>query len=186
MTVFRIVAALAIAPLATAHVQAAPANWKRYADAKLGLTVAYPPDWTLAKNFYDGVPEQHAPHGVSFEIPRSISEGTNLESAFLAVESIPGKICTPDKFDADAKGVATLKADGRSYTRSRDRNDVGFGEFYDTQIFVVDGLPRCLAVHYFIHVASMTHFAPGEAKPFDPETLWKTFDEIRATMSFRK
>jgi len=181
--------AAAFAILAVAGgANAAPPGWKHYTDPRLGVTFAYPPDWSLAKDYWYGPKEQHPPHGFGIQIPASLREGTNLVTADFAVLTNGAKTCKPAAFGGaiDGSDVETLNADGRTYQAARIHDDAGYGEFYETRIFVVTGLSRCIAVKYFMRIASMTHYVPGEAKEYDPDVLWKIFDDIRATMVFRK
>ncbi|HUO99330.1 MAG TPA: hypothetical protein VMU01_11715 [Rhizomicrobium sp.] len=178
-------ALLLTAVFLAAGAQAAPAGWKHYSDKTLGLSIAYPPDWSLVPNVDDGLPGPQTPHGIVLTPPRSLGEGTNLDSTEMMVVAVAAKDCTPDKFDPDGNNVHPLNADGRTYMMSS-HQDVVLGDTYGMQTFVVTGLKRCIAVKYSGRAADMHHFIPGEAKPYDLKQLWAVYDSVRATLVFRK
>ncbi len=177
------IAAAALALITAA--QAAPAGWKTYTNKKDGYSISYPADWFLDKDYYDGMAEQGAPHGIGLSPPESLKTGTNFNDATFSVERTHDKDCTPDKFAGVAEAARPLSADGRTYDAVI-HSEVSLGDTYHTQVFVVRGLSRCIAVLYRARINDMKRYIPAEAKPFDAHVLWKQMDAIRATLTFTK
>lgn len=171
-----------------ATAQAAPAGWKHFTDGAMGYTIAYPPHWTIDTHYEtDVLGPGHEIKGVSFTIPDSFQPGTNLShnDTRLSVESLPGRACKPSQFVDPAEHIHGLKADGRRYLAATSE-DAGAGNFYETDVFLVDGASPCIAVRYFVHSTNIGAYDPGTIKAFDEKKLIAVFDAIRATLKLGK
>ncbi|MEJ1970801.1 MAG: hypothetical protein WDN03_19555 [Rhizomicrobium sp.] len=182
----RLGSALAICFAASAS--AAPAGWKTYTQKGLGWSIAYPASFVVDDKHASPSPlPDQTIAGVAFEIPESMTTGTNLGSGDtgVIVESLPGRDCKPSQFVDPADAVRPLKADGRTYTMAGSE-DAGAGNLYETRIFVVNGTSPCIAVRYLVHSTNIANYDPGTVKAFDEKKLTALFDGIRATLTLTK
>lgn len=172
------IAALALVA-AAGMADAAPAGWKTYTDAKAGWSIAYPANLVVDAGYKFPYPETP---GVSFAVPQSYTQGTNLNEAWLSVETVPGTNCKPDKFADGPEDIRTLKADGRTYITAT-ASDSGMMQQRNSTLFVVSG--TCTAVRYFVHSTERSVMDPPP-KQFDEAKLTRLFDRMRATLTLKK
>jgi hypothetical protein len=181
------IAAIAVCFGAAGAVGAAPAGWQHYTDPKLGYSVDFPPGWKLDTQYAPVTPAADGTiTGVAFDIPESITTGTNLaaDDTLLAVESMAGHDCKPGQFVDPADNVHTLKANGRTYVAATSE-DAGVGNFHDASVFVIAGTSPCIAVRYLVHSTNLGAYDPGTVKAYDAKALVAAFDGVRATLRLK-
>jgi hypothetical protein len=113
-------------------------------------------------------------------------QGTNLSAdSFVKVEkSATTESCAWRNFadendlaGAENKSVAILSnedgVDSVYFT------DAGAGNLYEINLFAKTVGEECLGVKYFVHSTNIGNYEPGTVLPFDQQSLYKSFDEIR-------
>ena len=175
----------AVAACAASTCAADAVPWKTYTDQVLGFTISDPSDWKVDPRYvYAGFGPDHDIHGIAFEIPQSMTRGTNLSPSMTAVsvESVPnGSKCDASRFIPEPQDLKTLHNAGRIWSTANTQ-DAGAGNFYDIAVFALTGTSPCLAVRYTIHSTNIGNYDPGTVKEFDRDKLIKTFSAIRRSL----
>ena len=162
-----------------------PAGWKTYADAALGFTIAYPPDWSVDPARRSPGPDGDIP-GVAFGIPASLAAGTNLSADLtgVTVDHVDAGVCDAGRFLADPQDLHHLTDPSGTWSVAT-MTDAGAGQSYEMTVYARKGRTACLAVRYVIHSSNLENYEPGAVKPFDRAALVALFDRIRATLALR-
>jgi hypothetical protein len=166
---------------------AAPTGWRTYTDEKLGYAISYPAGWTLDKHYiYGGFGPDHEIRGVAFQIPQSLTKGTNLSASrtVLSVETVQGNTCNAARFIPDPPYQKTIH-DGRRRWSTASATEGAAGNFYETAVFALPERSPCIAVRYSIHSTNIGNYDPGTVQPFDRAGLLKTFAAIRHTLGLK-
>jgi hypothetical protein len=167
---------------------AAPgAGWRTYASQELGYSISYPPDWRFAPNYiYAGFGPDHEIHGVAFQIPQSLTKGTNLSPNLtsLSMESVPGNTCKAARFIPNPSDRKTIREGGQTWSTAT-ASEGAAGNYYETMVFALPGRSPCLAVRYSIHSTNIGNYDPDTVRSFDRAGLIKMFGAIRSTLRLR-
>lgn len=163
-------------------------GWKLFASTTTGLSVRYPKDYTVNKNYtYDGMgPDTSRIVGVKFTIPATLYQGTNL-SGFdtgVSVEQLSStstSTCSASSFLAHANAEEKPYTDlGILYSTAFVSN-AGAGNFYEERVYAITHSTPCSAVRYFIHATNIGNYT-GTVKEFDKAALVAQFDKIRQSL----
>lgn len=159
-------------------------GWQTYKDQRLGYSISYPASWKPDTNYiYAGFGPDHEIHGVAFQIPQTLTKGTNLSANLtsLSVEGLPGNHCRAARFIPNPSYQKMVQDGGRSWSTAKSSEGAA-GNFYDTVVFALPESSPCLAVRYSIHSTNISNYDPGSVQPFDRVGLLKTFATIRHTL----
>jgi membrane-bound inhibitor of C-type lysozyme len=171
------------------QVSSDPGNFLQiYENGSKGFSIRYPAGYTSNSNYqYQEFGPGKEITGVSFTIPASVAEGTNLgQDSYLSVEEIPQeKDCSVNLFlDPGALGAfkpATATDNGITYSVASSTG-AGAGNRYEETVYAVPGTNPCIAVRYFIHYSVIENYPPGTVKEFNKQALLGEFDAIRRTL----
>ncbi len=159
-----------------------------YENGSKGFSIRYPAGYSLNDNYqYQELGPGRDIGGVSFTIPASVAEGTNLgRDSYLSVEEIPQvKYCSADLFlDSGAPGAfkpAAVTDNGITYSVASSTG-AGAGNRYEETVYAVPGTNPCVAVRYFIHYGVIENYPAGAVKEFNKQALLEEFDVIRRTL----
>ena len=163
-----------------------------YVDSKTGFSLRLPgtdvsdQDGYMANNTY----RYQAPSpgkeisGVSFSVPSSMTQGTNLSSdTYISVEWLPGlQNCFASSFFGD-KNVVNLNLTENNTTYSvASMTDAGAGNHYEEMVYAISGTNSCVAMRYSIHYTDIENYEPTTVKEFDKAALLAEFDQIRHSL----
>ncbi|MBI4080053.1 hypothetical protein HY414_02425 [Candidatus Kaiserbacteria bacterium] len=151
------------------------------------FSIQYPSDFSVDESYeytqFEGKPIA----GVSFTIPASMAEGTNLSSdTYLSVESLPrARNCTGDIYiPANVKAVE-LSMGTTTYSVAT-TSGAAAGNLYEEHVFALIGSKPCTAVRYYIHSGNIGNYPPegeeGAVREFDRADLLRKFDAIRDSL----
>ncbi len=150
------------------------------------FSIQYPSNFTLDETYAYDQFEGKPIAGVSFTIPTSATEGTNLSGdTYLSVEWLPrAKNCTGDIYiPANVKAVE-LTVGTTTYSVATS-SGVAAGNIYEEQVFAIEGSKPCTAVRYYIHSGNIMNYpqeGEGAVSEFDRAALTRAFDEIRGSL----
>lgn len=163
----------------------APDGWMTFASTEFGFSLRYPPGYTINGGYvYQGLGPGQDITGVSFTIPASMAEGTNLsDDTRISVETLPdAPACTADHFlPAGAPAPTTVTENGTQYSMAS-LDDAGAGNLYGETVYALVGTAPCLAVRSFIHSTNIANYDPGTVTAFDEAALVAQFGAIRKTL----
>lgn len=151
------------------------------------FSVSYRADFTVNDAYaYEGVPKKPI-SGVKFTVSANIVAGTNLSSdSGVSIESLPrAKNCTGDIYLFDTVRPVSMTMGSTTYSVAT-TSDAGAGNFYEEQVYAIEGSSPCTAVRYFIHSLNIGNFEPGVVIEFDRATLLSAFDAIRDSLVFKQ
>ncbi len=155
-----------------------------FQSASPGFSIRYPSGWTADTAYrYRALGPGKDITGVSFTVPASLAEGTNLSAgSYVSVEAIPrSDRCTADLFLPQGTAASDETLDGTSYPVGH-VTDAAVGNRYDETVFAIPGTNPCLAVRYFIHWTVIENYPPGVVAAFDRHSLLDRLDAIRKTL----
>lgn len=158
-----------------------------YADRNYEFTLRYPEGYSVNPGYKDQAlgPGKDIP-GVSFTIPKSLSDGTNLGSdTHFAIEQSSATSCSASSFFSDKRNPITLTENDTTYSVAS-TTDAGAGNRYEEWVYAIPGTSPCMAIRYFIHYSVIENYPPGAVKEFDKETLLAQFDAMRKTLIIGK
>ena len=149
-----------------------------------GFSIHYPSGWTAdTAHRYQALGPGRDITGVSFTVPASLAEGTNLSAgSYLSVEAIPRTDrCTADLFLPQGTAPSDETLTGTLYSVAH-LTDAAVGHRYDETVYAIPGTNPCLAVRYFIHWTVIENYPPGVVTAFDRHSLLDRLDAIRRTL----
>ncbi len=158
--------------------------WSTYASSTFGLSIMYPPGYTLdAQYAYDQFGPLKLINGVKFSIPASMATGTNLSSdTYLSVEQLPhAKRCTGDIYLMDNVTAHNVSDGGIDYSFASSTGAAA-GNRYEEDVYALATSTPCTAVRYFIHYGVIENYPAGAVQEFDRAALLTDFDKIRQSL----
>ncbi len=170
----------------TSRIASAPPHvptdgWQRYTGAD--FTIEYPPGYIVNESYvYEGLgPENQIP-GVSFTVPASLTEGTNLSSdTRFSVEKKDGACEASEVLPALVDSFAEID-NGVTYSVAS-MSDAGAGNRYQEIVYVPVGSEECRILRYFIHDTVIENYEPGTVLMFNGPELHDTFDRMRRSLT---
>lgn len=147
------------------------------------FAVRYPEGFILDTNYtYAAMGEGKEIKGVSFTVPKSLTEGTNLSSdTRLSIEWKDKGVCSVADFLEGAQNVQTVVDEDAVYVVGVG-GGAGAGNRYEEAVYVPGGV-GCTAVRYFIHSTVVENYPEGTVKAFDRTALMLAFDGMRRSFS---
>jgi len=149
-----------------------------------GFSIRYPSGWTVdTAHRYQALGPGKDITGVSFTVPASLAEGTNLSAdSYLSVEAITRTDrCTADLFLPQGTDSSDETLTGTPYSVGH-LTDAAAGNRYDETVYAIPGTHPCLAVRYFIHWTVIENYPPGVVTAFARDSLLDRLDAIRRTL----
>lgn len=148
-----------------------------YTNQQLGFSIEHPADFVVNDRYqYTALGPNKEISGVSFSIPSSQAEGTNLsQDSYVSVEVLNKTSCTTRDFMEYPSATSTVTDSGVTYMVAS-TTDVGLGNYYEDTVYV---LPNCHAIRYLIHSANIMNYDPGTVREFNRAVLLSEFDRIR-------
>ncbi len=150
----------------------------------MGFSIRYPSGWTVDTTYrYQALGPGKDITGVSFTIPASRAEGSNLSAgSYLSVEEIARTDrCTANLFLPRGTAASDETLDGTAYSVGH-RTDAAMGNRYDETVYAIPDTYPCLAVRYFIHWTVIENYPPGARTAFDRHSLLERLDVMRRTL----
>lgn len=158
-----------------------------YENGTQGFSIRYPLGYTSKDNYqYLEFGQGKEIGGVSFNIPFSLAEGTNLgQDSYISVEEIPQtQECSANLFlDAGTVNlpISSITDNGVDYSVASSTG-AGAGNRYEETVYAIPSTNPCVAIRYFIHYSVFENYPPGAVKRFDEQALLTQFDAIRRTL----
>lgn len=154
-----------------------------YVNEHPAFAVRYPQSFTLDKNYtYTAMGEGKEIKGVSFIVPKSLTEGTNLSSdTRFSIEWIDKTVCSINDFLENAQNVQTVVDEDAVYIVGVG-GGAGAGNRYEEAVYVPRGV-GCTAVRYFIHSTTLENYPKGTVKAFDRTAVMTAFDGMRRSFN---
>ena len=154
-----------------------------YVHENPGFAVRYPEGFTLDTGYtYAAMGEGKEIKGISFTVPKSLTEGTNLSTdTRLSIEWKDKATCTVTDFLEGAEHVQTVVDEDAVYVVGIG-GGAGAGNRYEEAVYVPGGV-GCTAVRYFIHTTVIENYPEGTVKAFDRTALMLAFDSMRRSFS---
>lgn len=151
-----------------------------YEDSTYSFTVEVPKDFIIDENYELEVNSFLKSMGVSFKVPTSFTEGTNLSAdTYMTVEWIPVlSSCSPQHYLNPVMGTSTVTQNGTVYDVATSM-DAGAGNFYEQIVYMAAQPGSCLAVRYFIHTTNINNYPEGTVREYDRAALLEIFDRMR-------
>jgi hypothetical protein len=161
-------------PVVTAPV--IPSDSKTYTDPSGLFSVSYPKEYQVATSSNNGLFSK----GVSFVVPESLTDGTNLsEDSRIYIEvSSASSTCSAALF-ADSSSSLTGTEEVRVETFGITTYDVvsysdaGAGNFYEGEVYTIKKGGKCVAIQQFVHSSNIGNYPPGTVTEFDREAFDK-------------
>lgn len=150
------------------------------------FSIQYPSNFTVDESYTYDQFEGKPIAGVSFTIPASATEGTNLSSdTYISVEWLPrAKNCTGDIYIPANVKAAPLSMGTTTYSVVS-TSGAAAGNLYEEQVYAIDGSKPCTAVRYYIHFGNIGNYpaeGEGAVTEFDRAELLSKFDAIRDSL----
>ncbi|MBI2611042.1 hypothetical protein HYW60_03880 [Candidatus Kaiserbacteria bacterium] len=147
------------------------------------FSIQYPSNFTLDESYTYDQFEGKPIAGVSFTIPASAAEGTNLSSnTYIAVEWLPrAKNCTGDIYIVPNVKAFELTVGTTTYSVAT-TTGAAAGNIYEEQVYALIGSKPCTAVRYLLHSTNIGNYEPGTVQEFDRTTLLESFNEVRDSL----
>lgn len=157
---------------------------RTYASSTLGLSVQYPPEFSLNDAYEYQFTQDKAIQGIKFTIPESMATGTNLSSdSGVSVEWLPNAhSCSADIYLLANVKAQSVTDEGREYSLATS-TDAGAGNLYEEIVYALPDSSPCIAVRYFIHSTQIANYPEGTVREFDREALLGAFDKIRRSLT---
>jgi len=169
-----------------------------YSDNTLGYSVIVPPYTTpldvqksthyrINENYTYGLIPGEIIKGISFTVPSSVTQGTNLSvDSYISVEHIDNaKTCTASIFLESTTTSRTIIENNKTYSVASS-SGIGAGTRYEETVYAVQGKRACFGVRYFIHYEAIENYSIGTTKEFDKQKLLLSFDKIRKSLVVQK
>lgn len=150
------------------------------------FSIQYPSNFTVDESYTYDQFEGKPIAGVSFTIPASATEGTNLSSdTYLSVEWLPrARNCTGDIYIPANVKAAPLSMGTTTYSFAT-TSGVAAGNIYEEHVYAVKGSKPCTAVRYLLHSGNIGNYpaeGEGAVTEFDRADLLQKFDAIRDSL----
>lgn len=147
------------------------------------FSIKYPSDFLVDEAYAYDQFEGKPIAGVSFTIPTSRVEGTNLSAdTYLSVESLPrAKRCTGDIYIPANVKATSLLVGSTTYSVATSTGAAA-GNIYEEHVYAVEGSKPCTAVRYLVHSTNIANYDPGTVSEFDRPALLNAFDAIRDSL----
>lgn len=161
----------------------APQN-STYASSTMKFSLTYPQAFTLQEQYaYTRVSPTKPISGVTFAVPSTFTQGTNLASdSGIAVEQLPrATACTGDIYlKANVKAQSVTEG-AITYSLATSTETAGT-DVFEEMVYAIPGSSPCIAVRYFLHSNAIGNMATG-TRAFDRAGVIAAFDTIRRSMS---
>jgi hypothetical protein len=124
--------------------------------------------------------------GTRYIIPKLFVQRTNLsQDSYLSVEKIiPGKSCNASLFLENSGNVSEEVHGGIRYSVGSSTGAAA-GNRYEEIIYARPVANSCIGVRYFIHSTVLENYPKEMVKAFDRQSLLKTFDDIRNSITIK-
>jgi len=162
-----------------------PQGWGSYSNAGLGFDAKIPQGFAVNEAYFNYTlgPGREIP-GVSFTIPASLAEGTNLsDDTRISVEMLSRAACRPSDFISTTSKGTPITVGQNSYVYAVS-SGAGAGNRYEESIYVTKQREICYGVRFFIHSTALENYDPGTRTAFDRDALIGTFKGIMQTIRF--
>jgi len=156
---------------------------KTFTNAEPHFSIQYPGNFTVNTQYlYQELGPNKTIAGVSFTIPKSLTEGTNLSSdSFVSVESLPLPSCTALTFLGETATTSkTVVENGVAYDVAEGVGAAA-GNIYDEYVYAIQGSHPCTIIRYVIHSGNIANYPPGAVSEFNKFVLVTIFDAMRHT-----
>jgi len=162
-----------------------------YESGSYGFSIRYPEGYTANADYkYQEFGPNKDKNGVSFTIPPSMAEGTNLgQDTRISVEEISSaKECDAGLFlDQGGLGLGvTTTTDDRVTYSMASSTGAGAGNRYEEIVYAFPYTNPCIAVRYFVHYGVFENYPLGVVREFNEKALINQFDAIRRTLTINQ
>lgn len=162
-----------------------------YENGVQGFSLRYPVGYSVNQNYqYQELGPGKTINGVSFTIPASLAQGTNLApDSYISVERLPNETsCSANLFLPQGMPGSTAKTETQNGTTYSVESYTGAaaGNRYAETVYAIPGTNPCIAVRYMIHYGVLENYPAGAVKAFDQQALLSQFDAIRNTLTVQQ
>lgn len=147
------------------------------------FSIRYPKGFAVNSSYdYTALGPNEDIHGVSFTIPKSMTDGTNLSTdSYISIEQkTTSDDCMADLFLNHADFI--IMNEGNQTYSMATSTDAAVGNRYEETVYTIPGSNPCTAIRYFIHYGAIENYPDGAVKMFDRASLLSLFDSIRKTL----
>jgi len=155
-----------------------------YTNSRLSFTITYPSTATSSAFDFSGfLPRTQTPV-VSFVLPSSMSQGTNLGEAgvYIGATTTPAamRACESPVSNGGETSVGTTTINGQEFA-SFTSSDAGAGNFYDSKIFRTYQNGACFEIVELLHSGNIGNYPAGTVSEFDKSKFQGILDAIVRT-----
>lgn len=178
------------APSPTPQVPATSTYATSTLSGEQAFSIQYPSNFTADETYTYDQFEGKPIAGVSFTIPASLTEGTNLSSdTYLSVEWLPrARKCTGDIYIVPNVKAMELTVGSTTYSVAT-TTGAAAGNMYEELVYAIQDSKPCTAVRYYIHSGNIGNYpaeGEGAVREFNRGDLLGTFDTIRNSLMLER
>jgi len=153
-------------------------DWKTYNSPY--LSVNYPESFVIDTSYiYNLLGEGRGIKGISFTVPQSVKEATNLVEAYISVEWMPTKRnCHAKNFAANTLLDSSTIENGVHFTIAYNSEGAA-GSIYEETVYSRISEKYCYGIRLFIHSSNIGNYDPGTVKEYDRTRLDQIFKKMR-------
>jgi hypothetical protein len=153
----------------------------QYQNSQLEFSIWYPETAASSQVNFDGfLPVTQTPV-VSFVLPSSMFQGTNLGEAgvYIGATTTPAIVsaCTQVLPDSGESATTTETINGSAFTVFT-ASDAGAGNFYESKIYRTVQNGACLEIVELLHSGNIGNYTPGTVVEFDHAKFSRILDAI--------
>ncbi len=159
-----------------------PKGWKQYDSLTYNFSIQYPADYTIKEDYiYTALGPGKDIAGVSFIVPGSMTQGTNLSSdSYMSVERTNANDCLAQNFLDQVKQSETVTENGVTYIMAIG-NGAGAGNRYDETVYATKVNDFCYGLRLFVHYSVLENYDPGTVVDFNHTVLNDNFKQFRSS-----
>lgn len=154
-----------------------------YVNPDRAFSIQYRADFSIDESYqYENFSSGKKIPGVSFTVPKSLAEGTNLaDDTRVSVEFLEGaRTCSALSFLETVDSRETVREAGAAYDVAK-RRGAAAGNLYEEIVYL---LQDCYAIRYFLHSGNIGNYEPGAVREFDRNSLLQIFDRMRRSYQY--
>jgi hypothetical protein len=160
-------------------------DWKTYSSEY--FSISYPGSYISDTLYvYKQLGEGKGIRGVSFTVPGSVKEATNLVEAYISVEWMPARRnCAARNFVFNSLLDSFAIENGVHYNTAYNSEGAA-GSLYEEYVYSVLTETYCYGLRLFIHSSNIGNYDPGTVKEYDRAELENIFRNMRDSFKIVK
>lgn len=161
------------------------AKWKEYTNHHIGFSIKYLSNYSVNSSYvYTLYGSGHDIQGVSFTLPASLTNGTNLSGdSYISVEWISaGSTCNARNFlSAETINEQSGTTPGGETYSIGETGEAATGNYYEETVYVISSGSYCFCIRLFIHSTNIANYDPGTIRVFDRAAIMQNYYDMVAT-----